>query len=179
MSISSHADNANNHKQENKAKVVNENPTEAVPLQQRLNEINVVTRRSTRMSSVAKTEKERTPIVLVRDIDRAASLPIEKRNYLFDYSVGERGRGYSVQRDKVISFLYSFPYIYYIYIYILDLFFVNFVRNALCTMQQLMKRISIIPVPGSAPGSGETPATTGERESLDELVSDEPRERDN
>lgn len=95
------SDTVNNHNQE-EGKAGNESPTETIPLQQRLNE-SVLTRRSMRL--LTKTEKERTPIVLVRDIDRAASLPIEKKSYLFDYTLGERERGYSVQRDKVIFFL--------------------------------------------------------------------------
>lgn len=99
-SFLSNLDNLNNHKEESKA--LNESPTETMPLQKRLNEINTLTRRSIRTSSTMKSEKERTPIVLVRDIDRAASLPIEKKSYLFDYPLGERERGYSVQRDKVI-----------------------------------------------------------------------------
>lgn len=95
----------NSHKEESKVKANDESPTETMPLQKRLNEINMLTRRSTRMSSVSKTEMEYTPIVLVRDVDRAASLPIEKKSYLFDYTFGEKGRGYSMQRDKVIIFL--------------------------------------------------------------------------
>ncbi|XP_014484853.1 PREDICTED: delta(14)-sterol reductase isoform X2 [Dinoponera quadriceps] len=96
------SDNVNNHKEGNEVDK-NSKRVEAMPLQQRLNEINMLTRRSTRMSSMSKIEKERTPIVLVREIDRAASLPIEKRSYLIDYSSGERGRGYSMQRDKDLT----------------------------------------------------------------------------
>lgn len=97
MRVSHSSDNINNHKEESL--------TETLPLQQRLNEINTLTRRPIRTPSVTKTEKERTPVVLIRDIDRAASLPIEKGSYLFDYSLSEKGRGYSMQRDKVILFL--------------------------------------------------------------------------
>ncbi|XP_011145470.1 delta(14)-sterol reductase [Harpegnathos saltator] len=94
------SDNINNHKTESDMKKIDESPTETMPLQQRLDEIRTTLMRRARMSSVTKIEKERTPIVLVRDIDRAASLPIERKSYLFDYSLAERGRGYSMQRDK-------------------------------------------------------------------------------
>ncbi|XP_032667096.1 delta(14)-sterol reductase TM7SF2 isoform X2 [Odontomachus brunneus] len=94
------SDNINSYKEEGKVRANDESPTETMPLQKRLNEINMLTRRSTRMSSISKIEKEYIPIVLVRDVDRAASLPIEKKSYLFDYPLAERGRGYSMQRDK-------------------------------------------------------------------------------
>ncbi|EFN80571.1 Lamin-B receptor [Harpegnathos saltator] len=95
--------NINNHKTESDMKKIDESPTETMPLQQRLDEIRTTLMRRARMSSVTKIEKERTPIVLVRDIDRAASLPIERKSYLFDYSLAERGRGYSMQRDKDLT----------------------------------------------------------------------------
>lgn len=64
-----------------------------MPLQQRLQ------REITRRSTFLKTEQEYK--TLMRNIDRAVSLPLERKSYIHDYTLGEKERGYSMQRDQV------------------------------------------------------------------------------
>lgn len=65
-----------------------------MPLQQRL-EKGVMYR------PFLKTEQEYKAITSIRNIDRAVSLPLERKNYIHDYPSGEKERGYSMQRDQV------------------------------------------------------------------------------
>lgn len=78
---------------------------ETVPLQQRLQM--EITRRTTFL----KTEQEKA-ITSMRNIDRAVSLPLERKSYIHDYTSGDKERRYSMQRDQVnfnniLSILYS------------------------------------------------------------------------
>lgn len=75
-----------------------ENPTESVPLQQRLKREGMTV---TRRPSLLKTEQEYRSTILTRSTDRAVSLPVERKSYVQDYPPGEKERGYSVQRDQV------------------------------------------------------------------------------
>lgn len=68
---------------------------ETMPLQHRLQK--EVIRRPTFL----KTEQEYKAITLMRNIDRAVSLPLEKKSYIHDYPSAEKERGYSMQRDQV------------------------------------------------------------------------------
>lgn len=84
-----------------------ERPIETIPLQQRLNEINAETNvwhyRTKQFSSV-KSEQEHKTIDIgqsTRSIDRAVSLPLERKTYIHDYLPEEKERGYSMQRDQV------------------------------------------------------------------------------
>ncbi|XP_036149126.1 delta(14)-sterol reductase TM7SF2 [Monomorium pharaonis] len=89
-------DKASNHKGSD-AKTLDESP-EALPLQMRLKrEVMSVTRRPT----LLKTEQEYKTIT--RSIDRAVSLPLERKNYVQDYPPGEKERGYSMQRDQDVT----------------------------------------------------------------------------
>ncbi|KYM97478.1 PREDICTED: delta(14)-sterol reductase [Cyphomyrmex costatus] len=90
-------DKTSNHKGSN-AKTLQESPTESLPLQQRLKEIITVTRRPT----LLKTEHEFQSAIL-RSLDRAVSLPVERKSYVQDYPPGEKERGYSMQRDQDIT----------------------------------------------------------------------------
>lgn len=53
----------------------------------------------TRRPTLLKTEEYKS--MLMRSIDRAVSLPVERKSYVQDYPPGEKERGYSVQRDQV------------------------------------------------------------------------------
>ncbi|KAG5320585.1 LBR protein, partial [Acromyrmex heyeri] len=88
------SDKTSNHKGSD-IKTLNESPTDSLPLQQRLRETMTVTHRP----SLLKTEQEYKSIIL-RSIDRAASLPVERKSYVQDYPLGEKERGYSMQRDQ-------------------------------------------------------------------------------
>lgn len=63
----------------------------------------------TRRPTLLKPEQEYKSSIL-RSIDRAVSLPVERKNYVQDYPPGEKERGYSMQRDQVrfnnISLMY-------------------------------------------------------------------------
>lgn len=65
----------------------------------------------TRRPTLLKTDQEYKSTILTRNIDRAVSLPLERKNYVQDYPPGEKERGYSMQRDQVhfnnILILYS------------------------------------------------------------------------
>ncbi|XP_015610469.1 delta(14)-sterol reductase [Cephus cinctus] len=79
-----------------------DSPTELISLQTRLRETGPVTRRSIRtMSSAINLEYNHKLIVLTKKIDRAASLPVEKKSQLYEYIPKERG--FSVQRDQDIA----------------------------------------------------------------------------
>lgn len=98
MQICSHlwVEKSSNHKGSD-AKLLKESPTESLPLHQRLKkDIITVTRRPT----LLKTEQEYRSII-TRSIDRASSLPVERKNYVQDYPPTEKERGYSMQRDQV------------------------------------------------------------------------------
>ncbi|KAL6265496.1 hypothetical protein P5V15_002292 [Pogonomyrmex californicus] len=86
-------DKTSNHKGSD-TKTLEENLTESLPLQQRLMHI-------TRRPTLLKTEQEYKSIILTRNIDRAVSLPVERKNYVQDYPPGEKERGYSVQREDL------------------------------------------------------------------------------
>lgn len=66
-----------------------------MPLQQRLHKDII------RRPTLLKTEQEYEAITLMRNIDRAVSLPLEKKSYIHDYPLAEKERGYSMQRDQV------------------------------------------------------------------------------
>lgn len=114
----------NNDKMIN-TKIINddENSVESMPLQSRLKEIGMVTRRSTRLlTSTVKPEPEHKMILLTRKIDRAVSLPLERKSQqLLDFNIDGKERGHSVQRDQV-RFLYA---IYYILMYYVLIIFIN------------------------------------------------------
>jgi len=74
-------------------KALKESP-ESMPLQQRL-EKGIMYR------PFLKTEQEYKAILSMRNIDRAVSLPLERKSYIHDYPSGEKERGYSMQRDQV------------------------------------------------------------------------------
>ncbi|XP_018306413.1 delta(14)-sterol reductase isoform X1 [Mycetomoellerius zeteki] len=86
-----------NHKGSD-VKSPDESPTDSLPLQQRLREAMTITHRP----SLLKTEQEYKSIIM-RSIDRAASLPVERKSYVQDYPLGEKERGYSMQRDQDIT----------------------------------------------------------------------------
>nr|XP_034177107.1 delta(14)-sterol reductase TM7SF2 isoform X2 [Osmia lignaria] len=71
-------------------------------LQSQLKEMSTVTRRSTRLFSGAlKPESDHKMVMLTRNINRAVSLPLERKSQLFDFNFIEgKERGHSVQRDQ-------------------------------------------------------------------------------
>ncbi|XP_071642688.1 delta(14)-sterol reductase TM7SF2 isoform X3 [Temnothorax longispinosus] len=96
------SDKTSNHKGSD-LKALQESPTESLPLQQRLKrEIITVTRRPT----LLKTEQEYKSII-TRSMDRAVSLPVERKNYVQDYPPGDKERGYSMQRDDLTKPLHE------------------------------------------------------------------------
>lgn len=79
-----------------------EHSVESMPLQSRLKEIGTVTRRSMRLlSGTLKPESDHKMVLLTRNINRAVSLPIERKSQMHDFSVDVKERGHSVQRDQV------------------------------------------------------------------------------
>ncbi|XP_012150155.1 lamin B receptor isoform X1 [Megachile rotundata] len=74
---------------------------ESVPLQSRLRELGTVTRRSTRLfSGTLKPESDHQMVMLTRNINRAVSLPLERKSQLHDFNVIDgKERSYSIQRD--------------------------------------------------------------------------------
>ncbi|KAF7997489.1 hypothetical protein HCN44_006060 [Aphidius gifuensis] len=70
--------------------------TELIPLNARIKEPSVATRRSTRILSMMKNDKTSS----IRGIDRAASLPVERKSIMYDYLTDKGERGFSVQRDQ-------------------------------------------------------------------------------
>lgn len=87
-----------NHKDDDEVQIIEDSPNETMPLQQRLRGINA--RRSVRLSNL-RAEREHASVVLTRGIDRAASLPVERKSYLYEYFSEEKERGYSMQREVV------------------------------------------------------------------------------
>ena len=83
------------------AKSVNDDNIEAMPLQSRLREMGSVTRRSTRLfSGTLKPESNHKMVMLTRNINRAVSLPLERKSLMHDFSIDGKERGQSVQRDQ-------------------------------------------------------------------------------
>lgn len=83
------------------AKSVNDDSIEAMPLQSRLKEMGSVTRRSTRLfSGTSKPESNHKMVMLTRNINRAVSLPLERKSLIHDFSIDGKERGQSVQRDQ-------------------------------------------------------------------------------
>lgn len=61
-----------------------------------------VTRRSTRLfSGTLKPESNHKMVMLTRNINRAVSLPLERKSLMHDFSIDGKERGQSVQRDQV------------------------------------------------------------------------------
>lgn len=82
----------------------NDNSTETMPLQSRLKELGV-TRRSTRFFSVTpKPELDHKMVMLTRNMNRAVSLPVERKSQVHDFNIDAKERGHSVQRDQVMFF---------------------------------------------------------------------------
>lgn len=78
----------------------NDNSTETMPLQSRLKELGV-TRRSTRFFSVTpKPELDHKMVMLTRNMNRAVSLPVERKSQVHDFNIDAKERGHSVQRDQ-------------------------------------------------------------------------------
>ncbi|XP_076657065.1 lamin B receptor [Halictus rubicundus] len=78
-----------------------EQSVESMPLQSRLRGLGTVTRRSTRLySGMMKPESDYKMEMLTRSINRAVSLPIERKLQLHDLHVESKERGLSVQRDQ-------------------------------------------------------------------------------
>ncbi|XP_029662296.1 delta(14)-sterol reductase [Formica exsecta] len=92
--IDAESDKVSNHKEGSNVKVLAESLIETMPLQHRLQK--EIIRRPTFL----KTEQEYKAITLMRNIDRAVSLPLEKKSYIHDYPSAEKERGYSMQRDQ-------------------------------------------------------------------------------
>ena len=83
------------------AKSVNDDSIEAMPLQSRLKEIGSLTRRSTRQfSGTLKPESNHKMVMLSRNINRAVSLPLERKSLMHEFSIDGKERGQSVQRDQ-------------------------------------------------------------------------------
>lgn len=77
-----------------------------MPLQSRLKELSTTTRRSTRLlSGMLKPESDHKMVLLTRNINRAVSLPLERKGQMHDFSIDVKERGHSVQKDQV-RFLY-------------------------------------------------------------------------
>ncbi|XP_020300602.1 delta(14)-sterol reductase isoform X2 [Pseudomyrmex gracilis] len=90
-----------NHKEKSDTEAQDESPSETMPLSLRLRTLGM-TRRSIRQSSV-KTEEYKSNIM--RNMDRAVSLPLERK--IIDYLPEERVRGYSMQKDQDLKPLVS------------------------------------------------------------------------
>ena len=75
---------------------------DVLPLQSRLRDVGPTTRRSIRiMSNTAKVEQEQKLIMLSRTVDRATSLPIDRKGLPYDGIRESKERGFSMQRDQV------------------------------------------------------------------------------
>ncbi|XP_076374754.1 lamin B receptor isoform X2 [Megalopta genalis] len=78
-----------------------EHSVESLPLQSRLRGLGVVTRRSSRLQlTTTKPESDYKMEMLTRSINRAVSLPIERKLQLHDFNIESKERGLSVQRDQ-------------------------------------------------------------------------------
>ncbi|XP_017877864.1 delta(14)-sterol reductase isoform X2 [Ceratina calcarata] len=75
---------------------------ESMPLHSRVKGLGTVTRRSTRLlSGTVKPESDLNKMVLLtRNINRAVSLPLERKSQFHEFSAEEKERGHSVQRDQ-------------------------------------------------------------------------------
>lgn len=72
---------------------------ESVPLRSRKEITGVATRRSTRLySGTQKSESEQ--MALLRNMNRAVSLPLERKSHFQEVVTDEKERGHSVQRDQ-------------------------------------------------------------------------------
>ncbi|XP_076638714.1 lamin B receptor [Colletes latitarsis] len=77
-----------------------DNLFKAVPLQPRFKELGV-TRRSTRLlSATVKSESDDKMVMLTRNINRAVSLPLERKSLVHDFNFDMKERGHSVQKDQ-------------------------------------------------------------------------------
>ncbi|CAK9808443.1 Delta(14)-sterol reductase LBR [Anthophora plagiata] len=77
-----------------------ENLIESIPLQLRLKELGTVTRRSTRLlSGTLKPETDHKMVMLTRNINRAVSLPLERKSQMPDFKIDGKERGLSVERN--------------------------------------------------------------------------------
>ncbi|XP_031825484.1 lamin B receptor isoform X2 [Nomia melanderi] len=84
-----------------KSTIKDENFIESMPLQSRLKELGTITRRSTRLlSATIKPASDYKMELLTRSINRAVSLPIERKKQLHDLNIDGKERGLSVQRDQ-------------------------------------------------------------------------------
>ncbi|XP_076284360.1 lamin B receptor isoform X2 [Lasioglossum baleicum] len=82
-----------------------EQSVESIPLQSRLGGMGTVTRRSTRLySAMMKLESDYKMEMLTRSINRAVSLPIERKLQLHDLHTESKERGLSVQRDEAMHY---------------------------------------------------------------------------
>ncbi|XP_012345755.1 delta(14)-sterol reductase TM7SF2 isoform X2 [Apis florea] len=84
-----------------KKRTHDDDSVESMPLQSRLKELGTITRRSTRLlSGMPKPESDHNIILLTRNINRAVSLPSERKSQMNDFSIDVKERGHSVQRDQ-------------------------------------------------------------------------------
>ena len=74
------------------------------PIQSRPREFGPATRRSIRMRSEASKAEQEQKLAALRGVDRAASLPVERKVQYNAVSEGKE-RGLSVQRDDVYRFV--------------------------------------------------------------------------
>ncbi|XP_076234062.1 lamin B receptor [Calliopsis andreniformis] len=77
----------------------NDDFIDAVSLQSRLKEGGTVTRRTTRLLSGALKPELEHKMVITRNINRAVSLPLERKSQLHDLGIDTKERGQSVQKD--------------------------------------------------------------------------------
>ncbi|KOC64810.1 Lamin-B receptor [Habropoda laboriosa] len=78
-----------------------DNFAESMPLQMRLKELGTVSRRSTRLlSNTLRAEADYKMVMLTRNINRAVSLPLERKSLMHEFNVDGKERGHSVQRDQ-------------------------------------------------------------------------------
>lgn len=82
---------------------------ELMPLHARLKDTGVVSRRSIRLfSGTLKPESEHKMVMLTRNINRAVSLPLERKSQMHDFGTDGKERGHSVQKDhnllKIINY---------------------------------------------------------------------------
>ncbi|XP_076762650.1 lamin B receptor isoform X3 [Xylocopa sonorina] len=83
------------------AKSTNDNENlESMPLLPRLKEVGTVTRRSRLLTDALKPEPDHKMVLLTRNINRAVSLPLERKSQLHDFNIDSKERGHSIQRDQ-------------------------------------------------------------------------------
>lgn len=79
---------------------VRDDESDVAPLQSRIRDVGPTTRRSIRiMTNTAKADQEQKLIMLSRTIDRAASLPLERKVQPYDNLRDSKERGFSMMRD--------------------------------------------------------------------------------